>query len=61
MNVHRNPEHWGKDADRFVPERFANERFKKVHPFAYLPFTGETFVMHYRLILFSNAIFLSLV
>jgi cytochrome P450 len=43
MNIHRNPEHWGTDADRFVPERFATDKIKDGHPFAYLPFTGENF------------------
>lgn len=43
MNIHRNPEHWGNDADFFVPERFADNKMKDVHPFAYLPFTGEKF------------------
>ena len=43
MNVHRNPEHWGSDAELFVPERFATNKIKQIHPFAYLPFTGENF------------------
>ena len=41
LNVHRNPLYWGDNAELFVPERFEPERFNKVHPYAYLPFTSK--------------------
>jgi cytochrome P450 len=41
FSVHRNPKYWGDDAELFVPERFEAERFSKIHPYAYLPFTSE--------------------
>lgn len=43
MNVQRNPVYWGNDAESFIPERFALDKMKEVHPYAYLPFTGEKF------------------
>lgn len=39
--LHRDKTHWGDDADSFIPERFEAEKFKKIHPYAYVPFTGE--------------------
>jgi cytochrome P450 len=41
LNLHRNPEYWGEDAEKFVPERFETERFAKVHPHAYVPFASK--------------------
>lgn len=38
MEIHRNKKTWGDDADEFVPERFASEHVKNLHPYAYLPF-----------------------
>lgn len=40
FQVHRNPKYWGEDAHQFIPERFEPERFKKIHPYAYIPFTN---------------------
>lgn len=39
MQIHRNKKLWGEDADQFIPERFEPERFSKVHPYAYIPFS----------------------
>lgn len=39
--LHRNKIYWGNDAESFIPERFEPERIKDVHPYAYVPFTGE--------------------
>lgn len=41
FSLHRDKNHWGDDADLFIPERFEPEKFKDVHPFAYIPFTGK--------------------
>lgn len=39
--MHRDKTQWGEDAELFIPERFEDERFKEIHPYAYIPFTGE--------------------
>lgn len=41
FEIQRNKKYWGEDADKFRPERFEKEEFKKVHPYAFLPFTSE--------------------
>jgi cytochrome P450 len=39
LHIHRDKNLWGEDADEFKPERFEPESFKKVHPYAYMPFS----------------------
>jgi cytochrome P450 len=41
FNVQRNKKYWGEDANDFRPERFEPANFEKVHPYAYIPFTGD--------------------
>lgn len=41
--VQRNKKNWGDDADIFIPERFETERFKSIHPYAYIPFSSKGF------------------
>jgi Cytochrome P450 len=41
LDLHRDPKYWENDADQFIPERFEPERFAKVHPNAYVPFTSK--------------------
>jgi cytochrome P450 len=38
--LHRNVKYWGEDALLFRPERFSSENLKKIHPYAFVPFTG---------------------
>ena len=39
FTTHRHPEFW-EEPERFMPERFANDAHKDLHPFAYFPFGG---------------------
>lgn len=39
--LHRDKMLWGDDAELFIPERFEVEKIKHIHPYAYVPFTGE--------------------
>lgn len=41
IRIHTNPKWWGDDAHLFKPERFERENIKKVHPYAFIPFTSE--------------------
>ena len=43
--LHRNPKHWGNDAHLFKPERFEDKSIKNVHPYAFIPFTGEMYYL----------------
>lgn len=37
--THTNKDLWGPDADKFDPDRFLDENFSKIPPFAYFPFS----------------------
>ena len=46
FNLHRNPNHCGNDAHLFKPERLnKDESIKNVHPYAFIPFTGELYFL----------------
>lgn len=38
--MHYDERYWGPNAKEFYPERFLPENFDKIHPFAYLAFSG---------------------
>ncbi|GBP32874.1 Probable cytochrome P450 313a1 [Eumeta japonica] len=38
--AHRDPAHWGSDADHFDPDRFLPERFRPQHTCSYIPFSN---------------------
>jgi cytochrome P450 len=40
LEIHRDKKLWGDDAMKFIPERFNEDSFKKVHPYAYIPFSN---------------------
>lgn len=40
QRMQKNPKFWGDDAHLFKPERFEDENIKKVHPYAFIPFTS---------------------
>ncbi len=37
--LHRDKEYWGEDAEFFIPDRWKTAG--EIHPFAFLPFSGE--------------------
>lgn len=39
-SLHRDPKTWGPDAHIFNPDRFLPENISKVHPFAFMGFSG---------------------
>lgn len=52
--------YWGDDADEFNPERFSEENIKKVHPYAYLPFSkGPRMCVGHRYAWMAMKVFLS--
>lgn len=40
LETHTDQKLWGDDALEFRPERFEDKNFQKVHPYAYIPFSG---------------------
>lgn len=60
LEIHRNRFIWGTDAMKFEPERFTDEKFKKIHPYAFIPFSnGPRSCPGQRYALITLKIFLS--
>jgi cytochrome P450 len=39
LRIHTDSKHWGEDALEFRPERFLEDHFQNMHPYAYFPFS----------------------
>ncbi|XP_055610599.1 cytochrome P450 4c21-like [Uranotaenia lowii] len=62
FSLHRREDIWGKDPERFVPERFLGEEAKTRHPYAHMPFSGgPRGCIGYRYAMMSLKILLSLI
>lgn len=60
MAIHRDKSIWGEDALEFRPERFTDESFKDIHPYAYIPFSnGPRMCPGYKYGMIVMKIFLS--
>lgn len=60
LETHKDKRYWGDDAEEFKPERFLDENFKKVHPYAYFPFSkGPRTCIGYRYAWMVMRVFLS--
>lgn len=60
LHIHRSKQIWGEDADEFKPERFKEENFSKLHPFAFSPFSrGPRNCIGYKYAMMSMKVVLS--
>jgi cytochrome P450 family 4 len=60
LEIHRDKSIWGEDALEFKPERFIDENFKNIHPYAYIPFSnGSRMCPGYKYAMITMKIFLS--
>lgn len=58
--IHTDKQLWGDDALEFKPERFFEENIKKVHPYAYFPFSnGPRMCLGYKYAQMTMKVFLS--
>lgn len=58
--IQRDVKIWGEDANEFNPDRFDYENFKKIHPYAYFPFSnGPRICPGYKYAYLSMKIFIS--
>lgn len=60
LEIHRNKRIWGDDAMEFKPERFMEENIKKIHPYAFIPFSnGPRMCPGYKYAMMALKIFVS--
>lgn len=60
LQAHTDENLWGPDVLEFKPERFEEENFKKIHPYAYIPFSnGQRICPGMKYALLTMKIFLS--